>query len=65
MSAGGTFNLADYYLFDRLTEGLGDKTAILFGEQKHSYAEVARRVETLAAHFIGVGVPREQRVLTG
>ena len=27
-----TFNLADYYLFDRLAEGLGDKVAVRFGE---------------------------------
>jgi benzoate-CoA ligase family protein len=66
MSDGGrdTFNLADYYLFDRLDEGLGDKPAILFGDQRHSYADVARRAQALAAHFIGAGAEQEQRVLT-
>src|SRR5262245_37706051 len=66
MSDGGrdTFNLADYYLFDRLDEGLGDKPAILFGDQRHSYADVARRTQALAAHLIGTGVEQEQRVLT-
>ena len=26
-----SFNLADYYLFDRLSEGLGDSIALRFG----------------------------------
>jgi benzoate-CoA ligase family protein len=57
------FNLADYFLFDRLEEGLGGETAIAFGGQRHSYAEVAAKSEALAAHWIGAGVPREGRVL--
>jgi benzoate-CoA ligase family protein len=65
MSHGGTeaFNLADYFLFDRLDEGLGDRNAILFGDQRHSYASVAARSEQLAAHLIGRGVQQEQRVV--
>jgi hypothetical protein len=35
------FNLARYYLFDRLEEGFGDKPAILFGHRRQTYAEVA------------------------
>ncbi len=57
------FNLADYFLFDRLAEGLGDKTAILFGERRYSYAEVAERTRALRGYFAQQGVPREQRVL--
>lgn len=57
------FNLADYFLFDRIGEGLGEETAILFGAQRHRYAEVAARTEALAAHLIAAGVPREGRVL--
>jgi benzoate-CoA ligase family protein len=56
------FNLADYYLFDRLREGLGDAPALLFGAERHGYAEVAREVEAFAAHLIGAGVPAEARV---
>jgi benzoate-CoA ligase family protein len=55
-------NLADYYLFDRLREGCGDDTALLFGDQRHSYAEVARQVERLAAHLVA-HLGRERRVL--
>ena len=58
-----TFNLADYYLFDRLAEGLGDKVAVRFGAQRHTYAEVAERTRDLQAFLAQKGVPREGRVL--
>ncbi len=58
-----TFNLADYYLFDRLAEGLADKVAVRFGEQRHTYGEIAERTRDLAAFFAAKGVAREQRVL--
>lgn len=67
MSISPTFpddlNLADYYLFDRLAEGRGDKVAILFGELRQTYAEVADRVRALRAFFAASGVAREERVL--
>jgi benzoate-CoA ligase family protein len=59
----GSFNLADYFLFDRLEEGLGDAPALLFGERRQTYAEVAADVRALAAHLIAAGVSSEQRVL--
>lgn len=58
------FNLADYYLFDRLADGLGEKAAILFGDKKYTYAEVAERSRALRAYFDEVGLRREERVLT-
>lgn len=58
-----TFNLADYYLFDRLAEGLGDKVAVRFGEQRHTYGDIAAKTRDLAAFFAAKGVAREQRVL--
>ncbi|AUX30382.1 MULTISPECIES: benzoate-CoA ligase family protein [Sorangium] len=57
------FNLADYYLFDRLREGLGDKVALLFGDQRHTYADVAEQVRRLRAHLAVEDVAPEQRVL--
>jgi benzoate-CoA ligase family protein len=57
------FNLADYYLFDRLAEGLGGKAAILFGERRYTYAEVAERARALAGFLGAAGVCREERVL--
>ena len=56
-------NLADYFLFDRLAEGLGDKVAILFGSRAQTYAEVADRVRALRGFFAASGVRREERVL--
>jgi benzoate-CoA ligase family protein len=61
---GDAFNLADYFLFDRLAEGLGGTTALLFGDRKYTYDEVAARTRALAAHLIAAGVRREERVLT-
>jgi benzoate-CoA ligase family protein len=58
-----TFNLAHYYLFDRLDEGLGDAPAILFGEQRHTYADVATRTAELQRFLARRGVRREERVL--
>ncbi|WP_438028316.1 AMP-binding protein [Sorangium sp. So ce233] len=57
------FNLADYYLFDRLREGLGDKVALLFGDQRHTYADIAEKARRLRAHLALEDVAAEQRVL--
>jgi benzoate-CoA ligase family protein len=56
-------NLARYYLFDRITEGLGSKAAILFGERVYTYADVARQAESFQRFLAGRGVRREERVL--
>lgn len=60
---GEGFNLADYFLFDRITEGLGTETALLFGERRQTYAEVADDTRALAAHLLAVGLRPEERVL--
>ncbi|MEO7327712.1 MAG: AMP-binding protein, partial [Minicystis sp.] len=57
------FNLADYFLFERLNEGLGDKVALLFGDRRETYAEVAAHVRALRAFFADRQVRREERVL--
>ncbi len=57
-------NLADYFLFDRLAEGLGGTAALWFGDRNYTYDEVAARTRALAAHLIAAGVRREERVLT-
>lgn len=56
------FNLADYYLFERLREGLGGKTAIRYGQRAYTYQEVADRTKALAAYLETIGVTREQRI---
>jgi len=58
------FNLADYYLFDRLDEGLADKVAIRYGDRSYTYGGVADRTFALARYFRSHGIGREQRVYT-
>jgi len=57
------FNLADYFLFDRLREGRGGRVAIRFGDRRWTYAEVAERSHALAGALAQLGVPAEHRVL--
>jgi benzoate-CoA ligase family protein len=65
-ATGPTFpddlNLADYFLFDRLLEGKGDKAAIRFGDRVWTYAEVAQRAQALARWLVAHGLRPEQRV---
>src|SRR4051812_16828880 len=58
-----TFNLADYFLFERLNEGLGDTVALRFGDHAYTYAEVAKRTLRLAHLLREHGVHQEERVL--
>jgi len=58
------FNLADYWLFDRLDEGLADTAAIRYGQRSWSYGDVAERARGLARYLVDAGVAREQRVYT-
>ncbi|HEU5055666.1 MAG TPA: benzoate-CoA ligase family protein [Kofleriaceae bacterium] len=57
------FNLADYFLFDRLREGRGGRVALRFGERSWTYEQVAERTRALACALAALGVPREQRIL--
>jgi benzoate-CoA ligase family protein len=57
------FNLADYFLFDRLKENVRDAPAVRFGERCETYAEVAERTRALRGYFARAGVRREERVL--
>jgi benzoate-CoA ligase family protein len=57
------FNLADYFLFDRLRDGLGARVAVRFGDRAWSYAEVADRAARLASALQAVGVAPGERVL--
>ena len=57
------FNLADYFLFERLNEGKGDKIALLFGDRRETYAEVAEHVRALRAFLAVRDLRREERVL--
>lgn len=57
------FNLADYFLFDRLAEGRGSHVAIRFGRREWTYDHVAVLTKRLAGALQAVGVRPEERVL--
>jgi len=57
------FNLADYYLFDRLKEGLWDKVALRFGERTYTYGRVAERTKQMASALVDADIRRGERVL--
>jgi benzoate-CoA ligase family protein len=56
------FGLADYFLFDRLREGKGDKVALRFGDRSWTYNDVADRSRALARALVDGGLQPEQRV---
>jgi benzoate-CoA ligase family protein len=56
------FNLADYWLFDRLKEGKGSKVALRFGDRSWTYQEVADRSRALARALVDFGLRPDQRV---
>ncbi|GAC1351354.1 MAG: benzoate-CoA ligase family protein [Polyangiales bacterium] len=57
------FNLADYFLFDRLKDGLGSTIAVRFGAREYCYDAVASRTEKLASAMLFDGLRQEERVL--
>src|SRR5690349_14205831 len=57
------FNLAHYYLFDRLHEGLGEKTAVRFGARHYSYADIADRACAFSICLRRADIRRGERVL--
>ena len=56
-------NLARYFLFDRLAEGLGTKVALRFGDRSWTYDAVARKTRKLAGLLAAHGIRRGERVL--
>ncbi len=58
-------NIADYFLDDRIREGLGDRIAIRTGPETHTYAELQARANRFANVLGNMGVEPGQRVLVG
>jgi benzoate-CoA ligase family protein len=56
-------NLAQYFLFDRIAEGLGAKIALRYGERSYTYELVAQRTRQFAALLAASGIRRGERVL--
>ena len=55
-------SLANYFLFDRIAEGRGERIALRFGARTWTYAQVADRARSLAKFLVAAGVRSEQRV---
>jgi benzoate-CoA ligase len=63
VSVPETFNLADYLVERNLRKGRGGKTAILFGDEAVTYAQVSERSSRVATGLRRLGVGREERVM--
>jgi benzoate-CoA ligase family protein len=57
------FNLADWFLVDRLREGSGDRVALRTGARSLTYAEVDRLANRYGTALRALGVRQEERVL--
>jgi benzoate-CoA ligase family protein len=57
------FNLAKYFLFDRIAEGLGSKVALRYGARGYTYELVAQRTRAFAGLLLQSGIRRGERVL--
>jgi benzoate-CoA ligase family protein len=57
------FNLARYFLFDRLAEGMGERVALRWGERSFTYQDVADRTRATSTLIRSAGVRRGERVL--
>ncbi|GMU53561.1 MAG: benzoate--CoA ligase [Candidatus Xenobia bacterium] len=58
-----TFNLAEYCLDARLSEGLGDQPALYVSDKCYSYRQVCQRSHQMANLFQSHGLQAEQRLL--
>jgi len=57
------FNAAEYFVDRNLSEGRGDKAAILYEDQVISYSLLAEKVNRTANALCGLGVGMEKRVM--
>ncbi|HEY7910414.1 MAG TPA: benzoate-CoA ligase family protein [Blastocatellia bacterium] len=57
------FNMADYFLDERIKEGRGDRVAVYYEDQKYTYAEVQRMANRMASVLVSLDVEMEDRVL--
>jgi benzoate-CoA ligase family protein len=57
------FNMASYFLDDRIEEGRGDRIAVFFQDQQYTYSDVQRMANRVGNALIDLGVEMEDRVL--
>jgi benzoate-CoA ligase len=59
------FNLADYFLDQRIAEGLGERVAIIDDHGQVTYRELQALSNRVASTLVRLGVRQEERVLIG
>jgi len=57
------FNMATYFLDDRIAEGKGDKVAVYHEDKQYTYADVQAMANRMGNVLISLGVEMEDRVL--
>src|SRR5215208_6230200 len=57
------FNMATYFLDDRITEGRGENVAVYYEDQKYTYADVQKMANRVGNVMLDLGVEIEDRVL--
>jgi benzoate-CoA ligase family protein len=57
------FNMATYYLDDRVAEGRGDKVAVYYEDRQYTYADVQEMANRVGNVLINLGIEMEDRVL--
>ena len=57
------YNLADHFVDRHLREGRGGKAAIISGDRRFTYREIAEQVDRVGNGLLNLGLQEEQRVL--
>src|ERR1044072_5421988 len=57
------FNMATYFLDDRINEGRGDKVAVFFEDKHYTYADVQQMANRTGNALLSLGIEMEDRVL--
>ncbi len=57
------FNMATYFLDDRINEGRGDRVAVYYKDEKYTYEDVQKRANRVGNALLKLGVEMEDRVL--
>jgi len=57
------FNMATYFLDDRIKEGLGDKVAVYYKDKTYTYSDVQKMANRCGNALVSLGIEMEDRVL--
>ncbi|HEX5731548.1 MAG TPA: benzoate-CoA ligase family protein [Blastocatellia bacterium] len=57
------FNMAEYFLDDRIKEGKGDRIAVYYQYRKYTYSDIQRMANRCGNVLLSLGIEMEDRVL--